>query len=317
MKMISWRGIRLHIQSHNVQVGSQQLELRRCYRNSGGPPVLMVAGFLNTIDVFLPRKGEGGLAPFLASLGYDVYLAELRGRGSSWPAISGSADWGLHEAICEDIPAHLQMIQKLRPGEAQYWLGEGLGSLLLAASFARLSELPVPVLGMIHIAAFRRFSLESKRQSGPYRSWSLLASLASLFCGHVTLPLSDPRRRETRRTLAAWKHWHNSEEWLDPRDGFDYGQALRSLQLPPSLYVANRESALWGSAADCRQWVKELGPHDGRLVTVSKQGGNQRNYSHMGLLRHPGACDDHFVQLQAWLEEASTQCAAREPASVE
>lgn len=308
MKMINWRGNRLNIQSHIVNVGPRQLELRRCFREgySTGPVVLMVAGFLNTTDIFLPRKGEGGLAPFFASLGYDVYLAELRGRGNSWPAITANADWGLHEAICEDLPAHLQTLERLRPGAAQYWVGEGLGSLLLAACLARSGGPPSSLRAMIHFAASRRH-ISTRRKTLPYQCWSLAMGLVKSLRGYAGIPFSDPPRRETRKALATWKRWLASEEWLDPVDGFDYGQVLESMHLPPSLYFANGASSLWGNAPDCRQWIQELGGHDGRLLTVSKQGGNEHDYSRGGLLQHPDACQDHFLELQAWLEELGSR----------
>lgn len=305
MQSLNWRGTRLIVQPHNVQVGSNQLELRQCFRDGKetGPPLLMLAGFLNTSDVFLPHQNNGGLAPFLASLGYDVYLAELRGRGNGWPAVGPRADWGLHQAICEDIPAHLETIEKLRPGEAQFWLGEGLGGVLLTAAYARLDALSAPLMGLVHLGAARRCRIDSWTKALHHRSWFLGTGLTRLFRGYAAFPFGEASRRETRASLANWQEWQCSDEWLDPVDGFDYREALRRKELPPSLYIANRRSVLWGNIGDCRRWVEELGPHDARLVTVGKSEGNQRNYSHSDLLQHPAACSDHYLQLQAWLEE--------------
>ncbi|MEX1032728.1 MAG: alpha/beta hydrolase [Cellvibrionaceae bacterium] len=307
MHTMSWRGVRLKLQAHNVQVGTQQLELRRCYRDNTGPPVLLLADFLHTSEIFLPRKGgEGGLAPFLASLGYDVYLAELRGRGNSWPGISDTSDWGLHEAICEDIPAHLRTLEKLRPGQSQIWMGQGLGGLLLAASYARL-ENRIALAGMVHFAVARRLRLETQRRVLARHLWHFGPAAINLFCGYAAIPFSKPCRCETRKSLATWLQWQGSEGWLDPLDGFDYARALRERGLPPSLYFANGERALWGSVQDCRNWIAELGAHDCRLVTISSKGGNLHDYSHADLLQHPEACDDHFLQLQQWLAERTVR----------
>lgn len=306
MQTLNWRGLRLIIQSHNVQLAPHQLELRQCRRDDcePGPPVLMLAGFLGTVDSFFPHKGEeGGLAPFLASLGYDVYIAELRGRGKSWPATGAQSDWGLHEAIVEDIPAHLQTVDKLRPGEAQFWLGEGLGGVLLTAAYARLEALSAPLLGLVHLGAARRRRLDSPAKRWRYRVWASALGASRLLRGYAALPGGDPARRETRTTLVQWKEWLSRENWLDPLDDFDYYEALQHKELPASLYLANRPAALWGNIDDCRRWVDELGPHDARLLTVGKAQGNRRNYSQAELLQHPTACEDHYLQLQAWLEE--------------
>jgi pimeloyl-ACP methyl ester carboxylesterase len=303
MRTINWRGSRINIKSQTVQVGSDQLELRRCFREGTrkgkgalGPPVFAVAGFLETVDIFFSRDGEGGLAPFLAALGYDVYLGELRGRGSSWPLAGKGSDWGLEESIEQDIPAHLQTVARQRPGEPQFWLGQGLGSLLLNEVYARKSGESPAVLGMIHFGASRQIELADRRKAAAYRRQWCAARLMALARGYVGIPFSDPPRRESRQSLLTLRQW---QEEAAPREGSGTHQP----SLPPSLYFANAASTLWGKPDDCRRWMRELGPHDGRLIAVGKSGGNLRNYPGRDLLQHPAACEDHFLQLQEWLDE--------------
>lgn len=303
MHNITWNGIRLRTQSYNVLVGDHQLELKRCYRDVNGIPVIMVPGFLENTQVFLPANNQAGLAPFLASQGYDVYLAEMRGKGNSWPSIYRSSKWGIHEAVCEDIPAHLGMVEKLRPNTPQFWVGQGMGGLLLSCSYARIEQLLSPVMGIAHFAAARQCCLSSWRQTLNYQLWLSLVMVGNVVNGYVGNPLSDPARRETRHTWKVWRRWHRGEDWLDPVDKFDYHSALQRKPLPPSLYLANHPKDLWGNINDCRAWVHELGPHDGRLLTISKPAGNTHNYSSRNILRHPAGREDHYQQLQGWLHE--------------
>lgn len=306
MRTISWRGSRIDIKSQTVQVGSHQLELRRCCREGKeplGPPIVAVAGFLESNEVFFARKGEGGLAPFLAALGYDVYLLELRGRGKSWPAVTKASDWSFEENIAEDIPAHLQTIAKLRPDEPQFWLGQGIGSLLLHCAYERRPPASPPLLGMVHFAASRGVLLDSRRKTSASRQWWLAAQTMKLFRGYVGVPFSDPPRRETCQSLAELRQWQRE------------AMPEQSLNLPPSLYIASENSLLWGNPNDTRRWIHTLGPHNARLVAVGKRGGNLRNYNHRELLQHANACDDHFLQLQAWLEEQCV-CAEGKPANI-
>lgn len=294
----------LQIQSHNVQSGTVHLELRRCNLGSAsGTPLLLVPGFLQTNDVFMPTKGEGGLAPFLAGLGYDVFMAELRGRGKSWPEISRGADWGVHEAICSDLPAHLCMIERLRPGVPQVWLGQDFSSLLLLGRFAR-GDLAAPVEGMIHLGA-SRLRMPEGRGRWAHSLFSLAARLSVATRGFVARPGQDGCK-ETRSTLDCLLNWQSEEAWLDPADDFDYAAALQAAPPPPSLYVANERSSLWGRVEDCRRLIGEMGAHDARIVSIGRRGGNQRNYSHRALVQHPAAHDDHFLQIQDWLQERST-----------
>lgn len=306
---VLWNGVRLRIQSYNVLVGDAQLQLKRCFRDSHGTPILMLPGFLETCEVFMPKNPQAGLAPFLASQGFDVYLLEIRGKGSSWPSAGRSSRWGLHEAICEDLPAHLGMIEKLRPGEPQFWLGHGLGSLILTGTYARVESLPSPLLGMIHVCAGRMCQLEGWQKTLRYQAWLWAMNLQRFFRGFVAVPFSQSTRRETRKAFATYKRWLQNPEWRDQEDDFDYALALRQKGLPASLYFANDQRHLWGNVQDCRRWLQELGVHDARLVTVSKRGGNDKNYSYNGVLRNPAACTDHFLQLQAWLQEHGPQTA--------
>ncbi|MGH1472131.1 MAG: alpha/beta fold hydrolase [Cellvibrionaceae bacterium] len=315
MQNITWNGVRLRIQSHNVQVGSSQLALRRCYRNAEGTPILLLSGFLDSSQIFLPKfnssaQDKGGLATFLASEGYDVYLADLRGKGDSWPQASRRASWGIHESICEDIPAHLAMIDKLRPGVPQFWMGQDLGSLQLLAAFGRFQSegiqgrhLFAPVVGMAHFSASRRRQVETWVAKQKYNSWNAYCALSRLMAGYITLPFGESVSRETLGAFETWRQWQEEEKWVDPVDAYDYREALSATQLPPSLYITNREQELWGSPTDCRALISELGPHDGRMIIVSKKGGNERDYTVNGLLRHPSSCTDHFQQLKYWLEE--------------
>lgn len=292
---------RLQVQSHNVQSGSVHLELRRCNLGSEpGTPVMLVPGFLKTNDFFLQQDGEGGLAQFLALQGYDVFLAELRGRGKSWPGIRKGADWGAHEAICNDIPAHLKMIERLRPGVPQIWLGQDFSSVLLAAVYAR-GGLSTPVRGMIHAGAGR--FRQAQGSDTIFRLWAAATGLSRAVRGYVARPFGDYNCRETGLSLDCWRRWQNEEAWLDPVDDFDYRAALQTAPLPPSLYLANGGLSLWGSLKDCRRWVEEMGQHDARIITIGRRGGNLRNYSHRGLVQHPEAGEDHFLQIHAWLEE--------------
>lgn len=302
MHTLSWNGLDLHLQSHNVQVGSHQLELRRCYRDAKGTPVLLVPGFLETTQIFLPGKDHtGGLAPFLAAQGYDVYLLELRGKGGSWPRTNSNAEWGLHQAVCEDIPAHLVAIEKLRPGVPQFWVGQGLGSLLLLGAYARIKNLYTPLLGIAHFSPARRLHPATRRQTFEYKLFNLTASLSCLFRGFATRPFADTAARESAGAYQGWRQWRNDGHWLDPEDQFDYGAALAAIDLPPSLYLANQQASVWGNVQDCRRWLGELGPHDACLMVIGKAGGNQQNYSGNGLLRHAASCEDHFLQLQDWM----------------
>lgn len=305
MSTFPWGESRLKLEEHTVAVaGGHQLQLRRCYKRTDGPPVFLVAGFGQDSSLFLPNSTQAGLAPFLATAGYDVFVAELRGKGRSWPLVTRHADWGLHALITEDIPAHLNTLAKLRPGAPQMWGGQGLGSLLLLAAYARMDILPAPVFSMVHFAAGRCCQLTSLDKTLRYMTWQWGCDTAAALFGCVNAAgVGHQVHADSRRVYQQWRGWQQSIDWLDPEDGFDYRQVLQRKPLPPSLYFSLRDRGLWGSVEDTRLLIEELGPHDVRLVGVGKAYGNRRNYNAETLLTHKDAVSDHFEAIEAWLYE--------------
>ena len=314
MQTLNWNHRQLEYEFHCVKgIDGVQLGLHRVFkRDSIGTPVLMLADFMEDSEVFFPKlltsrfEDKCGIAPMLAAAGYDVFILDLRGKGRSWPAVSTSASWGLHQAILEDIPQHLSAVARLRPGCPQIWLGKGLGSVLFTSTYARLDVLPVKVLGMVHLAAGRRTHLLNMRKSLRAMAWRGAQIVSGFFFGRVTGALLG-RSQESRKLAREWREWSIATDWVDPEDQFDFRRALARKALPPSLYLCPQSNSRPGDLADCRLWLEELGAHDARVLPISRSAGNRHNYSAFSLLNHRDAMVDHLPDLQAWLEHISGQ----------
>ncbi len=318
MQEIRWNNTCLQYESLAVNVSDgHQLQIQHLYTEQPGPVVFMLAGFADDSSLFFPRETEGaGLAPFLARAGFDVYVADMRGQGLSWPAMDRQASWGLHQMIVEDIPACLQRLHELRPGVPQFWLGHGLGCVLLASTYGRMPMPTRSVVGMINFSAARRCQLSSLYKAWSYAFWQGRQWLSTLLTGNAGL-LGLRRRRESRQSFEDWQHWLHSADWCDPVDGFDYRAALQRKGLPASVYFSSGQQGIWGNLSDCKHWLDELGRHDARLHFLSKRGGNHKNYSARSLLTDPEACDDHFPLLAAWLLEQQARDVIVETVSAE
>jgi len=312
MQTLNWNHQQLGYEFHCVKgVDGIQLGLHRVFKRSSiGTPVLMLADFMEDAEVFFPKllesrfDDERGIAPMLAAAGYDVFILDLRGKGRSWPAVKGSANWGLHQAILEDIPHHLSAVARLRPGCPQVWLGKGLGSVLFASTYARLDVLPAKVLGMVHLAAGRRARLSTLRKSLRDMAWRGAQIASGFFFGRVMGAFLGPSQ-ESRQLACEWRHWKVATDWIDPGDRFDYRHGLARKALPPSLYLCPQNNKRSGDLADCRLWLEELGEHDARIVPISRLAGNRHNYSACSLLSHRDAMADHLPDLLAWLDYTS------------
>ena len=122
----------------------QRLHLRRIWREADGPPILLVHGVMADGRIFYSDSGKG-LAHFLADAGYDVFVADLRGRGRSTPKIDASSRHGLTEIICQDLPALHAAIHQLKGGQRLHWMAHSWGGVHMSSCLLRYPQLAAQV----------------------------------------------------------------------------------------------------------------------------------------------------------------------------
>ena len=89
--------------------------------NRRAVPVLLVHGTFSNRNFFL-GTGERGLAHYLASRGFESWVAELRGHGRSGAAGKGTA-WRFEDWILRDAPALLRGVRDASGSESVAWIG--------------------------------------------------------------------------------------------------------------------------------------------------------------------------------------------------
>ena len=107
---------------------NELLHLKRFCGDDNGPVIFMLHGSIENGRIFYSKNGKG-LAPFLAKQGYDVFVADLRGRGQSTPAINRDSKFGLTECVEQEIPAFLNEIKKIRGNSPQHWIAHSWGTV--------------------------------------------------------------------------------------------------------------------------------------------------------------------------------------------
>ena len=285
---------------------TDQVHMTRFYLDKKrlGAPVFMLHSTLEDGSTFFSDEGTG-LACYLARQGYDVYVADLRGKGKSWPQVSSRSSFGTHQAITEDIPALLNKIVIKRGRVPQIWIGHGWGSVLMCSYYARFGEQLCPVSRMAHFGARRQISTFNPSKKFYINFlWLKLSSWLVRISGYLpakTLRLG--RCNESQGNYRDYLSWSLHNDWSDSEDGFCYGEAICEQQLPPSFYFASEGDKAYGDPADVRQFMKELGPHDGRMLVLSRKSGNLRDYNHLEIVNHEDAEQDHFPLLLEWLRD--------------
>lgn len=291
-------------QSIYVPVGRQQLHMTRFCGSEKGAPVFLVHGSIENSSIFYSESGKG-VAPWLVSKGYDVFVPDLRGRGKSTPKVDASADWGLKEILEEDIPAMLQEIKKLRGTMPQHWGGHSWGGVLLLAFLARWQP-PVPVASLTFFGSKRRIGTWNlKKMLMIDGAWSSMGEALTRMYGYL------PARKwkmgsddESARSYRETNQWVVEKKWLDPQDGFDYAAAIKQQALPPALYMTGSDDRVLGNAVDVHRLMVETGiDQPNQLIVAGKSAGFTHNYGHISLLTHADAPKEIYPLVEEWLKQ--------------
>lgn len=269
-----------------------------------GRSVFMLHGLMGNAKSFYNHQTQAGLATYLAQAGYDVFLAELRGRDLTGAELK-HLDFGLKEALDVDLPALIEEFTRQNKQQPSFWLGQGLGSLLLTSYLAEHANSAQTPLGLIHFnpqtlsqaEGFKRklwFNLVE--QKGVNQLAKLLGYVPAI---KLKLGTADEHLgfyQEAKNWLA--KFWQNTST-------NNYLQRLQQQDLPPSLYFAQQSKFNLNNANTARNFMFNLGEHNARLIKLGKKLGNQKNYKNQWLCLDPQAETDYYPLLLNWLGEIS------------
>lgn len=286
------------------QPGGHTLYLRRVRPASGdGEPVLMIHGMISNGRIFYTDHGKG-LAPFLARHGYDVFVADLRGKGRSTPAIDRHARHGQTEILREDIPALHAEVRRLTGGQHPvHWVAHSWGGVLTTSALLWQPALIPEVASLVYFGTKRSVHARNLRRVGGLDlMFNTVLRGISRTVGY--LPARELRLgadNETDKFHRQCKQWAKVRPWVDSDDGFDYGAAARRHRLPPALYLAAPRDPYRGHPGDVKRFRDESGAHLSRVHLLSRRTGHRHDYDHVNLLIHPDAASDHFPLVLHWM----------------
>ena len=286
--------------------GGGRLHLKHFFSDKKGPPILFLHGAIENGRIFYSRSGKG-LAPFLARAGFDCYVGDLRGRGGSQPAIARGAEYGQTEAIKDEIPAMARRVRELRGENPQHWVAHSWGGVLMASTLVRCPELISNVASLVFWGTKR-----TVRSCNPsvflyiHLIWNRLCPALARVWGY--LPARQLGIGSDNETLGSLRHsvaWVKPSPWVDPVDGFAYGEAAETVSLPPAvLFVGGADPAL-GNPMDVRGFAAEMGSDRCHLVHLARGRGFSRDYGHIDMLTHPLAVREVFPRALSWIQDHS------------
>ncbi|MBF2055409.1 MAG: alpha/beta fold hydrolase [Candidatus Sericytochromatia bacterium] len=262
----------------------------------------MLHGAVENSRIFYSESGKG-LGWFLARAGFDVYMADLAGRGLSSPPIDGSSLHSQSDSICHEIPALLEAIAQRRPAAPVFWLAHSWGGVLLAAVLARQPHYLAQLKGLVFFGSKRTVhGLNPEKLLKVYFFWNRAAFALTRWYGYLpAAALGVGSDSESLLSHRQCVDWVQQDDWRDSADGFDYQAALRDLPLPPTLHIMGASDCSLGHPDDVRRFQQELNS-PAEFWLLSRRAGNLHDYDHINMLTHPDAVKDHFPRLLQWLQ---------------
>lgn len=285
-----------------ITEGEEQLHLRHIWQRKGGVPIFMLHGLIENGFIFYTEKGKG-LACYLAEQGFDVYVADLRGRGKSLPAINSQSTFGQHETITCDIALFLEKIQRFNP-QKMHLIAHSWGGVLISSFLARYPKWLDKVHSKTCFGTKRVVTaktLEAYFKLG--LMWRYIAPILAKKNGYFDAKKfrfgSDS---ETKKSLEESITWVIPGKWHDLNDGFDYYTAAQNVTWPPTWHLTGISDYALGHQQDVQLFIDECNNRNAKFSVLSKQAGNQVNYDHINILTHPNSVNDHFPKLALWLK---------------
>lgn len=284
---------------------NHQLHLRHIWNKPNGIPVLMLHGTIENGKIFYTESGKG-LACYLAEQGFDVYVADFRGKGKSTPPIHENSSHGQFELITQDIPLFIDKIAS-RNNQKMHVICHSWGGVLFASALVRQPKY------LSYIASNICFGTKRSVLTSCFEKtlkvdllWNKIAPKLAKKKGFIDAKkLRFGADSETAQFLQESIHWVKPGHWLDSTDGFNYQEGAKEMQWPPTWHITGVSDKVLGNVSDVKAFIDESFNKDAKLSLLSKQAGNALNYDHINILTHPLSVQDHFPEVLSWLNNHS------------
>jgi pimeloyl-ACP methyl ester carboxylesterase len=331
LSSVAWNGLRRthhfipgidSITSLPYQLHMYQIERDNSSRSDNGPPCFLLHGGVENGKIFYSESGKG-LAPYLARLGYNVFICDLRGKGLSTPLIRDDPHphYGVSDITSQSIPLFVNEILKLSGDQKQCWISHSIGGVLMKSALARRPSLSQHIQCEIHFGTKRTISKRTL----------LNRLLVEVFYGkicqlifsvHGYLPAKRYRIGSDDDTFNAYRtgyHWIHpkGQEWIDLEDGFSYGDEysrnflvplssdssdLQRRPIPPALVFTSSHDLL-ASPDDVKVWCREVGIPLSSVIELCSQKDYDQQYNHFSMLTGASCEKDHFLLVRDFLRQ--------------
>lgn len=287
--------------SHYIPTVSKNLLHLREFSSRSNPigTILFIHGSIENGRIFYSKKGEG-IAPYLASKGFQCFVLDLRARGKSTPSLHENFNFNQNEMLVEDFPVVFEFIRGFSGGPISL-ISHSWGGVLLNTFLLKFPKWIPQIRSMVHVSSKRRISvINLQRVFYIDLMWTALGSLLLYSKGYLPKDWYGPEG-ESRGTLKDTQKWVYSKDWIDPTDKENYRSLAKKEKLPPALYLTGKADKCLGHIRDVTAFARESGHNPEDILYLSKETGFKQDYDHINILTSKLALEDHFPKIYHFL----------------
>lgn len=260
-----------------------------------GIPVILAPGTFSNWSFWLGTRGTG-FARYLAARGFEAWVVDLRGHGSSQRPAHGQR-WNFDDWGRLDLPAVVRAVTAER--RTPLLVGHSAGGASTLAALAGTSGLERDVAAAAIIATPLPWLQRWRRAA----AWAMRLAARRMEAFPARLLGLGPED-ELPGVMEQWMDWNLRGRWTG-RDGTDYSDALARLRLP-LLFIAGSGDHRFAPPDACRGLFDLTRSSDRLFIEAGRDTGFSRDFGHVDLIISREAQREIWPLLADWLRAHAT-----------
>jgi pimeloyl-ACP methyl ester carboxylesterase len=263
------------------------------------PPLILSHGVFVNRNIWLSSKGKG-MGAWLARLGFDVWLLEVREHGRAFVSGPRRRETGFDDLVDVDVRVAIDNVLELTGSKKVFWIGHSHGGILINAFLGKYPDANALLSGFVTLGTQTTGQSKTWRQRGRLIAIPLIVSLFGYFPSRrLRLGPDD----EFGRVMMEWFWWNWKRKWTN--NGFDYQAALKDISTPSLCLVGIRDDM--ADPEGCKRIFDGVGSPDKTFRILSRRLSNRADYDHTSIIISADAEKEVWPMILDWIESRGPQ----------